>query len=576
MKRFVQYMAASLAITVATVLFGYGVVHADVNDFVVTDFRADYVINNDKIGGSLETTEEIDVAFPGQNHGILRAIPQSYQGYKTKLTLLSIERDGAGEPYSTYTENNNLVLKIGDANKTITGTHRYILKYQQERIINFDAAPQFYWDTNGDQWDQPFDHTQVSVTYKGHPLTTDNSYCYTGVRGSSARDCTIKQKGESLIITANHRLGPHENMTLQIPMKQGEFVAPTWKQKVGDNLWSLVAVGLGLAAAVSAFVIWLRFGKDYKDRGIIVPEYAPPKDLTPAEVGLLADYKVDGRDISATLIDMAVRGYIKIYDDTKKVLFFKNRSYRLELLKESFTGLKQHETSLLAALFPTKKKGDIIELKKLNRITMAKAIEEIRSKLTKDLSETYGLIEPKGLKLQVWMYVAGFVVGFLLIAIFRNGGAIFGGFIASISFFFFASFMTRRSHAGVEMYEKIKGLELYMKTAEKDRLKMMQSVDRPYAEPSKTVELFEKLLPYAVALKVEKSWAKQFDSILTETPGWYQGSNIAAFSAVSLASDLGSATTSFSQSFESSSGTSSSSGGGSSGGGGGGGGGGGW
>ena len=110
-----------------------------------------------------------------------------------------------------------------------------------------------------------------------------------------------------------------------------------------------------------------------------------------------------------------------------------------------------------------------------------------------------------------------------------------------------------------------------MNTAEKDRLKMMQSVDRPYAGPEKTVDLFEKLLPFAVALGVEKSWAKQFDGILTQSPNWLS-TNTGVFTANSLASSIAGVSTSFSSSFQTSSGAS----GGSSGGGGGGGGGGGW
>ena len=138
-------------------------------------------------------------------------------------------------------------------------------------------------------------------------------------------------------------------------------------------------------------------------------------------------------------------------------------------------------------------------------------------------------------------------------------------------------FMKRRSHAGVESYEHIKGLKLYMDTAEKDRLKMMQSVDRPYAEPSPTVELFEKLLPYAVALGVEQSWAKQFENIYREQPQWYSG-NTAGFNTVYFASSLASGISSMNTSFytSTSSSSSGSGGGGFSGGGGGGGGGGGW
>ena len=118
---------------------------------------------------------------------------------------------------------------------------------------------------------------------------------------------------------------------------------------------------------------------------------------------------------------------------------------------------------------------------------------------------------------------------------------------------------------------------MYMETAEKDRLAMTQSVDRPFAEPSHTVELFEKLLPYAVALGVEKSWSKQFENIYREEPSWYTG-NYGTFNAVYFANTLGSSVSALNSNFttSTSSSGSGSGGGGFAGGGGGGGGGGGW
>jgi uncharacterized membrane protein len=133
----------------------------------------------------------------------------------------------------------------------------------------------------------------------------------------------------------------------------------------------------------------------------------------------------------------------------------------------------------------------------------------------------------------------------------------------------------------VDAREKIKGLKLYLETAEKDRIAMLQSPDAPYAakssEPKKTVELFEKLLPFAIVLGVENQWAKQFESIYTTPPDWYSG-NWGAFSAVYLASSLGGSMEAMGATFTPSGSSSSSGfgGGGFSGGGGGGGGGGGW
>lgn len=150
-------------LTTLCIASGQSVARADVNDFTVNNFRADYLIDNDKTGGSLATIETIDLTFTDQNHGILRALPKSYQGYKTKLKVLLVQRDGTKEQFTTYTENDNLVLKIGDPNKTITGKHTYEIIYTQERIINFSNGQTFYWDVNGTDWAQPFERVEAYI-----------------------------------------------------------------------------------------------------------------------------------------------------------------------------------------------------------------------------------------------------------------------------------------------------------------------------------------------------------------------------------------------------------------------------
>lgn len=547
---------------------------ADVNDFTIHKFSADYVIDSDKVGGSMLTSEKIDLTFTDQNHGILRAIPQKYRGYSTKLNVLSVERDGVKELYSTYTSNDNLVLKIGDANKTITGPHSYKIVYTQERIINFQSVPEFYWDVNGTDWQQPFESVEATVRVEGVNYSDPMGFplsCYTGTQGSLEKDCSVSISDGAVVFKTNRTLQPFENLSIELPVPPGMFAQPTTKDKLRDHLVDIIGLATGLAIIVAGVAVWWRKGRDYRGKELIIPEYGPPKDLTPAEVGMLADYKVDGRDMSATLIDLAVRGYVKLHEDVKKFLFFKSKSFKLELMNPDFNGLKKHEKALLDAIFKTKQPGEIIELGKIDKAAMQTAMESIRKDIKAYLTDTYGFFETSSQKAMYFMYVAGvvlFVAGFLVFSASTGFGV--GLIIAGVVYFLLGTVMQRRSHAGVETYEKIKGLELYMKTAEKDRLKMMQSVDRPYAAPSKTVELFEKLLPFAVALGVEKSWAKQFDDILTKPPGWYNGSNINSFNAGYLASSLTSATQSFSQSFESSSGSSGGSGGGGGGGGGGG------
>lgn len=570
----IKKLLCLVLLTTLCIAGGQSVARADVNDFTVNNFRADYLIGNDKTGGSLATIETIDLTFTDQNHGILRALPQKYQGFKTKLKVQLVQRDGVKEQFTTYTQNNNLVLKIGDPNKTITGKHTYEIVYTQERIINFSNGQTFYWDVNGTDWGQPFEHVEAYIRTADKPLSPDVTSCYTGVLRSQDKACASTIEGDAVHVQTTAPLPAGSNLSVEMPITNMTFTQPTTRDRLLDHAAIIAGGVLGLLAVFSAFIVWMRVGRDYSGRGVIIPEYEVPKGLTPAELGMLADYKVDGRDVSATLVDLAVRGYIRIHQDVKKILFFKSQTFTLELLKGETSSLKDHEKELLNALFPSLIVGEKMPLTSIDRSRMQKAMVEIRKDMKTSLVDTYGLIEPESHKAQLWMQISGGVAlfgGFFVIGLFAPLAVVL--IMGGAAYLLFGFIAQRRSHAGVEVYEQIKGLELYMNTAEKDRLKMMQSVDRPFAEPTKTVELFEKLLPFAVALGVEKSWAKQFDDILTKAPSWYSNS-AGTFNSTALASGLSSATSSFSQSFEASSGSGSSGGG--SGGGGGGGGGGGW
>lgn len=565
----------------AAILFAAPKAHADVNDFVINDFHGKYELSEDTHGGRMTVTETIQLTFSDQNHGILRAIPEKYKKNSLKLKVLSIKRDGSQEPYSTYGQGSNEVLKIGDADKTITGPHTYEIRYEMQGIISFyEKYDEWYWDINGDQWGQPFDRVSGEVVLpagwsdEGLPRPS----CYTGHEGSTEQACTIERTTEGYKFEAGRDFLPRETLTVAFTTRKGLFVPRDSLDWYRDNSMQLVGLAAGLGLSFVAFRQWWRYGKDYKGRGVIIPEYQPPKGLSPAEAGMLADYRVDGRDLSATIIDLSVRGYIKIRDDEKKTLgLFKKHEFSLELVKDDLSKLKPHEKQLVEALFSSATIGTIQKIADIDKAKMYKTVTSIRGKLKNTLKKEHGLIEetPGKSQLKLWAILIG---SFILVVVAHPGwGWILGFIVAILTSVACLALMQRRSHAGVEAYEKIKGLELYMNTAEKDRLKMMQSVDRPYAEPAKTVHLFEKLLPFAIALGVEKSWANQFEGIYKEPPGWYSG-NYTAFNTAYFVSSLNSGVSAMNSSFtaSSSSGGSGSGGGGFSGGGGGGGGGGGW
>lgn len=571
-----------LLVSLAIVPFlGLSRAHADVNDFIIHDFHGRYELFNDVNGGRMHVTETIELTFSAQNHGILRAIPVDYQGNSLKLDVKSVLRDGQSEPYTTYNQGNHKVLKIGDAKGIITGRHTYKIQYEMQNIITFfNEYDEWYWDINGDQWQQAFEKVSGEVVM---PENWDNqglpaASCYTGFEGSTQLVCGMDRTERGYIFSAGRQLNRGETLTVATAVQKGLFVPRDRADWFRDNVWQFAGLFAGAALSIVALRQWWLWGKDHKGRGVIVPEYKPPKNLTPAEVGLLHDYNVDSRDLTATIIDLAVRGYVKIHDEEKKTLgIFKSRKFSLELTNEKIGNLKAHEKSLLQAIFATMSKGTRQELSGISRSSMQTSVMNIRSQLKTSLTKEYGLLEEAPTRLYVTL---GAIVAAAVIMIIVSGGGwgwSLGSIAAIVCSVISMILMRRRSHAGVAAYEHIQGLKLYMDTAEKERLKMMQSVDRPYAEPSHTVELFEKLLPYAVALGVEKSWSKQFESIYRESPNWYAG-NHAAFSTVYFTNSLASGVTAFNSSFSASTSSSSSGsgGGGFAGGGGGGGGGGGW
>jgi uncharacterized membrane protein YgcG len=573
-------------ITIALLLISPAqIVTADVNDFVISTFHAKYELFNDTKGGRLVVTEDITLVYSDNNHGILRALPIKNDRYDTKIEVISVLRDGQNEPHTTYEDNNNnFVIKIGTANLFVTGEHSYQIKYEMQRgiIKHFDDYDEWYWDINGTGWQQEVQKLTGEVILpeeiKSRGYAATNA-CYTGIQGSISNDCFIKPTANGYTFGANQTLGPHETLTIAIGIPTGIFEAYTAEDWANENKGTMIWFWLIPATFLFSHRIWRKHGKDHKTKGIIVPEYSPPKGMTPAEVGLVFDYKLQSRDISATIVDLAVKKYIKIHDDNKKYFgLIEKHDFSFELLKNDFSALKLHEKDIIKALFPQIQIGEKISLKSLDKATLALNIGNIKQKLIEDLTRENGMFDEHGSKYK--KILIGLGIGLLIVApvVLFVPVLFISLIISALILIFFGIFMKRRTHAGIDAYEKVKGLEIYMKTAESDRLKMMQSVERPYVEPEKSYEFFENLLPYAIALGVEKSWAKQFDTLIKNNPSWLNSSvpyDTGAYIFVSsLAESLGSLDRNFAKQTTSS--TSGSSGSGFSGGGSGGGGGGGW
>lgn len=567
------------------------VVHAqDTQNFTIQSFSADYYLSRDAQHISkMSVAEKIVAQFPDfdQNHGILRAIPLTYQGHDVGLTIDKIaDAGGTKLPYTTDSQNGNLVLKIGDPTRYVHGQQEYDISYHMQNVTQkFSDHDELFWDVNGDQWQQPFDAVSARIHVPADlagALKTDKR-CYTGTYGSTQTDCAISttKSGTDTVVTvtATRALDVNETLTFALGFTPGTFVA--YQVPLSQILWwaaGFVVFGLVPPGATIWLVArkWRQYGRDAKGRGIIVPQYTPPQELSVLESSEIIRQRFVASSISAQILDLAVRHYVKIYEVVEKKMLKDKTTYSVELIR-STNGLRTEEKAVLGMLFGDNPQvGAKTDLSDLSNKLYKKAADLGKVIDAQLANEGYFLRAPqKVFQMYLVWGVVLCVVGFIFPP--YTLGLLLAGVVVLIA----ARLMPARTQKGVDMRDYLYGLRDYMKLAEADRIKMMQSPKGKLIEKidvsdtTKLVKLYERLLPYAMLFGIEREWAKQFADLYHEqAPDWYAGSG--AFNAIYFASALHSFSTASNATFTPPSSSGSGFNGGIAGGGGGGGGGGGW
>jgi len=577
---------------------------AGVNDFTFQSFEADYYLSKSSDNRStLKVVETITAEFPqfDQNKGIERAIPASYDGHSVSFHLDSLLRNGQPEPvYSQDKVNGNIVVGTG-TEEYVKGVQTYQFTYTLRDVTkDFGDHQEFYWDTNGTEWLQPFRYlvARVHLDPSISSAFTGDLACYQGGSGSKSvceskieKDGIIifKAKGQDesgvVYIQAPIILSAGENVSMVLKFKANTFAAAPMPF---SNVVAVVLLVLSVLAVAVAIRIKLRYGRDAKGRGTIIPEYLPPKDISVLLASEVSNTKP--KAISAQIIDLAVRHKLSMSEFKEKKLFGESTKYKATLL--DVEGIDGAELGVITDLFSSTEPGASYVFEKSDVSTGQKLQNTLKSISKAAIKEGYRSVNKKA----VWILVSLAVVVSTVVAgsfIFVTSevtdlaliwiAVIIIGIVADLGIISIATQMRPLTDKGRELKDYLEGLKLYIKLAEADRLKILQSPQGVEKTPVDTndnaqlVKLYERLLPYAVLFGCEKEWAKElairYDQDQSQ-PSWYSGSS--AFNAVSFASAIGgfsSTATSFSS--PSSSSSSGFGGGGSSGGGGGGGGGGG-
>lgn len=581
-------------ITISAVnLFSTNVNAANANDFHFTDFKAEYYLSRDSDNrAKMKVRETLVAIFPetNQNRGIERAIPKKNDGHLIFNGELKVWRNGEEEEIGeTESENGVEIFRIGNKNRYVHGEQEYVLEYTLTDVIISDAGFQeLYWNVNGDQWSQNFDRVQAQIHLDEDIANnfTEEIICFSGFSGSKQSCGEAKLTDDGAVFSSNN-LSSRQTLTFSMRFKDGtfaEYEQPAWVGIV-MVIFMVLAGGifvLGIINIIGAF----KKGRSTKTNQPIIPQYLPPKGINILNASQIYS-KNASNIVTPAILGLAVNDKIKIKETEVDRLFGKKaKRYVLELVTKD--GTDSFERHILNAFFPGSKKEYVI---KSSDTVIGTALNSAIMSTTASFNRSDYYREEKGFK-----KLSGTTLGISILALIASIVAIASdeafndSMAAAVVLLIISSLATMvisivclslkpKSLKGAEMKDYLKGLEMYMKLAEADRIKFLQSVEsaeRISTDSGSIVKLYEKLLPYATIFGLEKSWAKVLEvQYQSSSPDWYVGNT--AFNAVLFASTMSSLSSSL-NSYSSSSGSGGGgfSGGGSAGGGGGGGGGGGW
>lgn len=585
MKRLAQWLVAICL----TLNFG-GLALAQSNVEEIENFNTNININRNNAATITETIEYNFGFF--ERHGIERWVPietkikDDYRRFYYHFKLLAATIDGHKVKSQVRDEGVYKVIRLGDPNRTIGGVHSYTISYQMDPVIQRDGDGDYLnWNLVGSQWKVPIAAASAQISF-ADGVKVLQSRCYSGPSGSTAQDCNVSTTEDSLSINSKDSLTPGEDMTvnaLVTPNSFTKYQVPTGPPAhiVLPVLGYVVGVLAVVFGVIGRILSWMVYRYKRK-RQLIIPQYAAPDKLKPGEIGLLNDNVANMSEVTATLIDLAVRGYIRI-EQTQAKKLFKKAEYKFHKLKD-YSGLSGYEKDLLDLFFGSGKQT--ATLKSVSASKAATVIKDAKEQMKKDLqkkgyyemgkaSNWRGRLMRRFFWLVVLVVVFGNLYAWLKGANFGNAALSDAVMFVGMIIGWAISKRDELTHAGYAQWAKIQGLKLFLSVTEKERLKFHDA-------PAKNPKQFNELLPYAVALGVEKQWAKQFEGMdVSRGAGWYSGHHALTpyVLASSLSSDFSSSVSSNFTPTQSSSGGSSGggfSGGGFSGGGGGGGGGGSW
>lgn len=499
--------------------------------------------------GELLITEQIDYVFAGMipKHGIVRNFPTEYQGpggtrYTVSFLVKSVERDGDQEPFTLISSREGKRLLIGREDRFLTqGRHRYVITYSTNRQLLFEDArwDELFWNVTGAQTKWPIYKARATFMLPDALTTQQISlFGYTGLYGAQGRAYTYWKAGEKkIVVETTAPLGSYEGLSVSLTWPKGIIQPPSrWQE-----FWWFVRDNKGLALFFIVFlglllfyiVIWLRV-RATQNIGPVIPLFYPPSTMLPSSVRYLLSMGYDSRQLAAELVFLAVKGYIKIEFEPGWLSKGTYTLVRVPDIEEPSEGMHKE---ILGRIFSEWRSSNTVQLSQQGRGYVQAAADYLRSALWAQLSRyfnfhvKYGVIG--GLVSGVTILLAAMLDGWInpVVPIMLCG-------LVALFVFLLRSY----TYEGCKLRDEIKGFKLFLLAAETERLDIIGT------PPTRTPELYEMYLPYAIALDAERQWTKQFASVFKHLeevghpymPTWYAGRMLTYAALDAFASDLSS------------------------------------
>lgn len=315
-------------------------------DYILNSYDINMIVNENN---TFKITEKIGVYFNIDKHGIFRKIPLKNVVTRldgtTSKNRAKISDINVSDNYSLHNENGYKVIKIGDANHTITGQKNYTISYLYN--LGKDTGKEYdelYFNLIGDEWDTSISNITFTITM---PKEFDKSKLgfSSGIKGSTdGSNVIFDVSGNVITGKLNGTLNPGEALTVRLELPEGYFVGAS----NNFDFMMIISIIFPILFVLIGYLLWKKYGKD--EQVIETVEFYPPQGFNSLEVGFLYKGKAENQDVTSLLVYLANQGYIKISEFEEKSLFSSSQGFKITKLKE-YDGNNINEQVFLNGLF---------------------------------------------------------------------------------------------------------------------------------------------------------------------------------------------------------------------------------